>query len=383
MKVLILSISTGQGHHSTAEAIEKEFLKMGADCKIVDAYGYIEPRLKTMVSKAYTLATYTKKVSSIAYGISVRKTWLASKYSMPKVTNSFLARELRKCIEEEKADIVISTHIFAATMINILIEKKRIHAITVGIITDFTLHPFWEETRLLDYYVTPSELLEYQLNVKGIDLKKNLPFGIPIKEKFNNRMPKEEARKILNLDPEKFTILLMSGSMGYGKIDKSIEELDKLPFDFQSIVVCGTNKRQYNKVKAFPNKKRLDLYGYVDNVDIMMEAADVIISKPGGITTSEALAKDLPMIMANPIPGHEERNAEFFLNNGLGMLVTKTLPLDEAIYYLYRSPNRLKNLKKNIASFKKENPTEKLCKFLAGQVDKRAETKRRKPTNIK
>jgi len=114
-----------------------------------------------------------------------------------------------------------------------------------------------------------------------------------------------------------------------------------------------------------------------------MEAADVIISKPGGITTSEALAKDLPMIMANPIPGHEERNAEFFLNNGLGMLVTKTLPLDEAIYYLYRSPNRLKNLKKNIASFKKENPTEKLCKFLAGQVDKRAETKRRKPTNIK
>jgi processive 1,2-diacylglycerol beta-glucosyltransferase len=368
MKVLILSISTGQGHHSTAEAIEKQFVKMGIECKIVDAYGYIEPRLQTMVSRAYTLATYTKRFSSLAYGISVKKTWVMSKYSMPKVTNSILARELRKCIEEEKPDVIISTHIFAATMINILLEKKKLSAITVGIITDFTIHPFWEETRLLDYLVTPSELLEYQLDVKGIDIKKHLPFGIPIKEQFNNRTSKEEARKALGLDPDKLTILLMSGSMGYGKIDKNIEDMDNLPFDFQAIVVCGNNKRQYRKIKSLPKNKRFDLYGYVNNVDIMMEAADCIISKPGGITTSEALAKELPMIMVNPIPGHEERNAEFFLNNGLGLFVTKTFPLDEALYYLNKSPERLQNLKRSIADFKKENPTEKLCQFLSEKV---------------
>jgi processive 1,2-diacylglycerol beta-glucosyltransferase len=383
MKVLILSISTGQGHHSTAEAIEKQFVKMGVECKIVDAYGYIEPRLQTMVSKAYTLATYTKRFSSLAYGLSAKKTWVMSKYSVPKVTNSILAHELRKCIDEEKADVVISTHIFAATMVNILLEKKRLNAITVGIITDFTIHPFWEETRLLDYFVTPSELLEYQMNVKGIDTKKNLPFGIPIKEKFNNRISKQEAREILGLDPDKLTILLMSGSMGYGKIDRSIEDLDELPFDFQAIVVCGNNKRQYKKIKSLPKQKRFDVYGYVDNVDIMMEAADCIISKPGGITTSEALAKELPMLMLNPIPGHEERNSEFLLNNGLGLLVTKTFPLDEAIYYINKNPDRLKNLRKCIKDFKKEKPTEKLCEFLVDQVSKRAVSKSKKPTRIK
>ena len=373
MKALLLSITAGQGHHATAEAIENGFKQIGVESKFIDAYEYIEPRLKRAVSTAYSFnAAYNKRVYSLAYGISVKKTSRVSKYSLPKIMNSLMANELRKCILEEKPDVIVCTHIFPATMINILLERDKLDVLTVAVLTDFTLHPFWEEIGLIDYYVTPSELIEYQIIKKGLDPNKQLPFGIPIKAKFNERMPKAEAKKLLGLDPDKHTILLMSGSMGYGKIDKSIEELDGLPFDFQTIVVCGNNKRQLRKIKSVSKKKRFDVYGYVDNVDVMMDAADCIITKPGGITSSEAISKGLPMIMSNPIPGQEDRNVDFMLNNGLALYASKTFPLDEAVYYLFKNPNRLNEIKTAMEAYRKEYPTERLCQFLKDNFDSKS-----------
>jgi hypothetical protein len=225
-----------------------------------------------------------------------------------------------------------------------------------------------EEARLLDYYVTPTDLLEFQMEKKGLDVKKMLPIGIPIRPQFSERMDRYEARSRLGLDPHKHTILLMSGSMGYGRIDESIERLDRLNFDFQVIVVCGNNKKMYKKVKGLVTKKRFDIYGYVDNVDMMMDAADCIITKPGGITTSEAMAKGLPMIMVNPIPGHEMRNAEFMLNNGLALYATKSFPLDEAVFSLFQHPERITLLRSTIEIYARQNSAQNLCDFLIEKV---------------
>lgn len=374
MKILILSMSTGQGHHATGQAILEYFEKEGSECRMIDAYGYIRPLLQEAVSKAYLLSTvYTPKASSLLYELVVKKNEPLAKYSVLKLTNTLMASELRNYIDDYRPDIIICTHVLPATMINILIEKGCLNAITVGIVTDFTLHPLWEETRRLDYYVTVNELLDHQLMQKGLDLRKVLPFGIPIKPKFSIKGDQKKAREELKLDPDMPTILLMSGSMGYGKIDKTIQRLDELPIDFQTLVVCGKNKRQYIKIKKLKTKKRFDVYGYVDNVDLMMDAADCIITKPGGITSSEALAKELPMIMVNPIPGQEERNAEFMLNNGLALEATKTFPLEEAIFTLFRNPERLKHLKKTISYYGKKQATKKLCDFLTAEVAKRGD----------
>jgi processive 1,2-diacylglycerol beta-glucosyltransferase len=367
-------MSTGQGHHATGQAIQDYFEKAGSECRMIDAYGYIRPMLQDAVAKAYMLSTkYTPKASSLLYELVVKKNEPMNKYSLVKLTNTLMASELRDYIDDYKPDIIICTHVLPATMINILIEKDCLNAITVGIVTDFTLHPLWEETRRLDYFVTVNELLEHQLMQKGIDLAKVLPFGIPIKPKFSIKGDQKKAREAFKLDPDTATILLMSGSMGYGKIDKTIERLDELPLDFQTIVVCGHNKRQYRKIKRLKTSKRFDVYGYVDNVDQMMDAADCIITKPGGITSSEALAKELPMIMVNPIPGQEERNAEFMLNNGLALQATKTFPLEEAIFTLFKHPERLKHLKKTIALYGKKQATQKLCDFLTEEVAKRGD----------
>jgi processive 1,2-diacylglycerol beta-glucosyltransferase len=367
MKVLILSISTGQGHHATGQATQNSFQQKGVDCEILDAYEYIEPILSHLVSRGYLLSTaYAKKISSTLYDLVVKKNKPLKKYSVPKLTNTLWAMDLTTYIAEAKPDVIICTHVLSAILVHIMKEKQWISGsvLTVGIVTDFTLHPLWEEARLLDYFVTPTDLLEFQMKKKGLAAEKMLPIGIPIKPKFSERTDQSDARTQLGLDPHKRTLLLMSGSMGYGKIDESIGRLDSLSFDFQVIAVCGNNKKMYQKASGLATKKRFDVYGYVDNVDLMMDAADCIITKPGGITSSEAMAKCLPMIMVNPIPGHEMRNAEFFLNNGLALYATKSFPLDEAVFTLFQHPERLELLRSAIELHARRNSAENLCEFL-------------------
>ncbi|HVI42623.1 MAG TPA: glycosyltransferase [Anaerovoracaceae bacterium] len=374
MKALILSISTGQGHHATGQAIENELKQRQVDCETLDAYEYIEPILSHLVSKGYLLSTaYAKKISSKLYDIVVKKSKPLKKFSVPKMTNTVWAKDLKNYIEESKPDVIICTHVLSAILVNIMKERQWIDAVTVGIVTDFTLHPLWEEARLLNYYVTPTDLLEFQMEKKGLDTDKMLPIGIPIKPKFSERIDRFEARKQMGLDLHKHTILLMSGSMGYGKIDESIERLDRLNLDFQVMVVCGNNKRMYKKVKGLTTQKRFDIYGYVDNVDVMMDAADCIITKPGGITTSEAMAKGLPMIMVNPIPGHEMRNAEFMLNNGLALYSTKSFPLDEAVFSLFQHPERISLLRATIEIYARQDSAYNLCEFLIKKLEEKEE----------
>ncbi len=374
MKVLILSISTGEGHHATGKAVQDYFHRMGVECATLDAYEYIEPLLKSLVSKGYLISTaYMPKLSSRFYNFAVKKTKPVADYSVSKLTNTFMAEELKSYIDGYRPDAVICTHVLSSTMMSILKERHEIPCITVGVVTDFTLHPFWEECRELDYYVTPSELLEYQMEKKGLDVEKMLPFGIPIKPKFSRRTDRREARKKLELDPEMRTVLMMSGSMGYGKIDESLLKLDQLKYDFQIMVVCGNNKRMYKKIgKMLPElRKPVKVYGFVDYIDLMMDAADCIITKPGGITSSEALAKGLPMIMVNPIPGHEQRNAEFMLNNGIALYATKSFPLDEAVFSLFRHPKRISDLRHTIDLYGKRHSTKDLCEFLVAKVEER------------
>jgi processive 1,2-diacylglycerol beta-glucosyltransferase len=374
MKALILSISTGQGHHATGQAVQNAFKQLGADCEILDAYEYIEPILSHLVSRGYLLsASYAKKISSKLYDLVVNKKKPLKKYSVPKLTNTVWAKDLKTYIEETKPDVIICTHVLSAILVHIMKERDWVdeQVITVGIVTDFTLHPLWEEASLMDYFVTPTDLLELQMRKKGLDPKKMLPIGIPIKPKFSERISRRDARLQLGLDPDMRTILLMSGSMGYGKIDESISRLDSLNLEFQVIVVCGNNKKMLKKVEGLKTNKRFDVYGYVDNVDVMMDAADCIITKPGGITSSEAMAKGLPMIMTNPIPGHEMRNAEFFLNNGLALYATNSFPLDEAVFTLFHHPERLDLLRAAIEIHAKQHSARNLCEFLMKKYNDR------------
>ena len=149
-------------------------------------------------------------------------------------------------------------------------------------------------------------------------------------------------------------------------VKKRIKELDSLDIDFQMIVVCGNNKTLKNRVDSLATRKKILCYGYANNVDVLMDASDCVITKPGGLTVSEGLAKGMPLILINPIPGQEDRNVEFLLNNGMAQLVTSTYPVDEAIYQLFNNEWKIGNLSQGIKYIGKPYATRDLCEFILG-----------------
>lgn len=368
MKALILTISAGQGHNKTARAIGDYLKSIGVDTEIVDTYKYFNTALSNLVEKGYLLSTkFTPKVYGNMYTF-VEQRDHSDKINIVDMAGKIIARQFYKFIAGKNPDVIVATHIFAANLVSKFKEKKKTNAVTFGVLTDFTVHPFWE-TANLDYYVTPSALLNNQMIKKGIPEERILPFGIPIEMKFTNSVNKAEARKILGFENKK-TAFVMTGSMGYGDVIKYVKELDDLEYDFQIVTVCGSNVHLKNQIDRLHTKKKIYNFGFVDNVETIMDASDLIISKPGGLTTSEALAKKLPMILIDPIPGQEDRNYEFLINNGLAIGVSETFTVGEALYQLLASENRAECMKKMAEEIGKPDAGKRLGDFIVEIVNK-------------
>jgi len=338
MKVLVLTISAGQGHNKTARAIGDYLKSCGVDVDIIDTYKYFNTALSNLVEKGYLLSTkFTPSIYGNIYTQEERR-YHSDRMNIVNMAGKIVARQFYRFIENKKPDAIVATHIFAANLVTKFKRKKGSNVPTFGVITDFTVHPFWE-TADLDYYVTPSSLLNNQMIKKGISENKILPFGIPIEPKFSKEIDKSEARKSLGFD-DKRTVFVMTGSMGYGDVIKYVEELDRVQYDFQIVTVCGSNRHLKNEIDMLSTRKKIYNFGFVDNVDMIMSASDCIVSKPGGLTVSEALAKKLPIILIDPIPGQEDRNYEFLVNNGLAIGTSKTFSVEEALYQLMSSNTR-------------------------------------------
>ena len=375
MKVLILTVSTGQGHKQTAAAVSQYFEKQGAECIILDAYKYISPFISDSLEKGYLLTThYLPKTYGTFYEIFENKKNKDSHFSFfLSVNNAVAASKVAKYIEKLKPDIVISTHIFCATVMT-YVSKTLKNIVNVGIVTDFTIHPFWEETEM-DYYITASHLLGHQCAKKGLPADKVFPIGIPVSEKFCTKIPKDKARCMLGID-EKPTVMFMMGSMGFGNMPKMIAAIDSLELDFQILCICGKNEAAKRKIGKMAIKHKTYAYGFVDNVDVMMDASDFIITKPGGLSMSESLAKGLPAILMHPIPGHEIRNLEFFINNGISMAVTKTFTIDEAVYQMLSNEWKMENAGAGVSYIGKPNAVADLFNLLCGKERHENESKK-------
>ncbi len=365
MKGLIFSITTGQGHNQTAKVLSDYFNSVGVKCSYVDVYEYINPLLSESVSKIYLMST--QKMPKI-YGRMYRhleKRPADEMHGLPKFTTTILAKKLKKLVKTIAPDFIICTHVFAALLVTALGDNISKKIKTIGIVTDFTIHPYWEDTRL-DYYVTASKALTNQGIKKGISADKIKPLGIPIDPKFESKLSREEAFERLGID-NKRTILVMSGSMGFGNVLDEIRALDKLDYDFQIVSICGNNDKLKQSIDKLKTVKKVYNYGYVDNVDVFMDAAYCVVTKPGGLTTSEALAKGLPMIMNNPVPGQEDRNVEFLLNAGAAMKISRTYPIDDAVNQMFLS-DRKERLGEAIRSLGKPTATRDLVEFVISEI---------------
>lgn len=363
MRVLLISVKAGFGHHSTAQAVMDCLAERGIESRMLDTFDYIAPVLGESIDKGYLFSTKNfPEVYGKAYSLLDRRTEEYKPSSLIAILSKLVSHKLRDYIDDYAPDLIIGTHSYACLVMTYLKQRGHISCPTIGIVTDFTVHPFWESTNI-DYYVTADSLLDNQMRKKGIPTEKILPTGIPINPKFHRHIPQLEARRILKIDNRR-TILMMMGSMGFGNLEKQLEAIDALDMDFQVLCVCGRNEKMKKEIDRRAWSRKIITFGFVDNVDVLMDASDCIITKPGGLTTSELLAKGLPSVIMNPIPGQEDRNMEFLVNNGAAIAATETFGVDEALFELFSHSWRLRLLHLSVKRLGKPNSTGDLCDFV-------------------
>jgi len=364
-KALILSVTAGQGHNSVARALEQYYTSVGVECKVLDTIGYLNKLLGTSVDRGYLLSINKfKSIYSGWYEMLNKRRRSKSDMAPTRMMYHVFAGKLHKYVEDYAPDIIISTHPVPGVIMDILRRQGKLPQVTAGIVTDYTVLPYWEECLRLDYVVSANELMYPQLVKKGFRDSQILPTGIPVAAKFLSSRPAAEVREKFGLDPGKFTVMLMGGGMGYGDLPDSVRRLDALDFDMQFICVCGSNAGAKREIDLMKLTKPIANFGFVDFVDELMDASDCIVSKPSGISTSEALAKRLPIILVNPIPGQEIRNRHFLLNAGVAIAAGPLCPLEDAIYQLLRFPERVDNIRRNIELLRRPDAAKDLCEFM-------------------
>lgn len=318
MKVLILSCSTGQGHNSAARALEETFIQKGAKCLIVDPLSFAGRRTAKKAADIYTLMM---KNAPNAFGIIYKAGEIYSSTGIISPVYQFNARYSKKLegyIKEEGFDAVVSTHLYGMEACSAIKKRGRCKVPCFGVLTDYTCIPFFAETHL-DAYFIPQEELKEELVSCGMEADRLIPSGIPVKTQFSHPVSKGEARKKLNLEENIPAVLVMNGGIGCGNIlDFCTEFVKNNETDFYLIILTGRNAKLKKRTEeAFGSDKRVKIIPYTEEVYLYMFASDVVVSKPGGLTSTEAAVAGIPIIHLLAYAGCETKNAEFFARRGM------------------------------------------------------------------
>lgn len=397
-KVLILSASTGGGHNRAARAIKEEINKKIIDgkeieCEIIDSLKFVHNMMDKIISQGYEKsALYTPKVYGKAYRIS--ESDIISKHEFKNnPLAGLMARKLGKLIESKKPDILIGTHPFPMIALcsikkdNSPSENKIASTIKknlklsyeievppmISVLTDYTTHSTWIQQEI-DHYVVGDEFVKQLLIEEFVDENKVHTYGIPVEKSFLTNRDRHTVLSELNLDKDKFTILLMGGSFGAGNIKETLIELLDIDRDFQIVVISGRNEALKEKIDksllSYTHNKNVCSLGFTDKMNDILASVDILITKPGGLTTTEALLKGIPMIIPYCIPGQEEENLDFLLNCGAALKPTKKYTIPVLIKTLIDDPHRLSRLKENIECMKKYNSAEKIADLVLDELTK-------------
>lgn len=367
MNILILSASTGGGHFKASRALESYILENETDAniKVVDTLEYVNPFINKIVTRGYlVLAKYLNALYKSLYSSTDKfgvLTCLVTKLIF------LFSKKLLPLIDEFSPDVVITTHPFPTEMISILKGNKSIKVPSICIMTDYAPHNTWIKSNIDEYCVACEDMIEGMIN-RGIASNKIHPYGIPVYSGFFHQ--DEEDKKVLLKDLElsenKMTVLVMAGSFGVYNIEKIYKNISNIPMDFQIIILTGNNEILYNKIKEqikFSNKQT-KLIKFTNEVHRYMNIADVLITKPGGLTVSEALAANLPLITFDAIPGQEEANAKFLLNHGMSISIGRGDNCSEVIEALLKDEDKLKEIKENCMKFDKSNSASELLELI-------------------
>lgn len=320
MKVLILSCNTGAGHNSAALAIKEMMVKLGHDCVLKDALSYASQFVSDRVSNSYnSIVMHTPKAFGVGYRYCKSKTYTPGKVkSASYALNMVYSKRLYEDILRGGYDAVLCTHVFAAQSMTHVKHKHKLDIPLYVIATDYAFCPYYDELDVNNYFIS-LEKVKKEFLARGIEEDKIIPTGIPVSDRFNVELSRNDARIKLGIYHDRFLCTIMSGSMGYGNIFGLIDKvLESNAENYEILVICGNNKKLREGIsKRYANVQNVCAIGFTTDVHLFMKASDLIVTKPGGLSSTEAMVSNTPLILTSPIPGCETENYEILTSLGV------------------------------------------------------------------
>ena len=370
-KILIFYASYGGGHLSAANSI-KDYLSSNyenIDVELIDCMKYINKPIEKITTTAYNEMA---KKAPWAWGKIYSDSQKGPLAHITTRSNQVFAIKLLRLLREKKPNLIISTHPFGSQMCSYLKRKGKITSKIATILTDFAPHDQWlVGSDYTDYFFVAHNKMKEYLISKNIPENKIFATGIPISNKFLETFDTSKILSSLGLKENLKTVLFFAGGkFGLGK-SRTLEIFNTLVNDFnniQVIAISGKNKKMYeefNQIVKIANKTDfIKVFEFVNNVPELMAVSDVVITKPGGLTTTESLVSGLPMIIINPIPGQEEENAQFLEHSNVGIWLKKQMNITETISNFLSDNEKLKEMKENTKKISNRNSTKDICTIL-------------------
>lgn len=340
-------ITRVSGHRQATLAIQQALRQLDPDIEApaINGFGYTYPLLEKIVNKAYmSVIKRTPRVWDYLYdNPSIVKSSQSIQHFLHKTSHA----KIGKLFARHRPGAIVCTQAFPCGMVADYKREHKLDVKLIGVLTDFAPHSYWINDGV-DYYIVPSEDVKERLVAKGVAPDLIRAYGIPLRAKFASRLDPRPIADKMGLDPGVPTILVMGGGQGLGPIKKIVESLVKIRMYAQIIVLAGTNKKIIKSLRkcCARSDKKILIMEFATNVDELMELATLIVTKPGGMTTAESLAKGLPMVIINPIPGQEMRNTDFLIQKGIGIRVHEVKAIGEEIEILLNAPERLEAMSK-------------------------------------
>ncbi len=370
MKVLILSTGTGEGHNSAGKAVLEQFRKRGIPCEMADVLGFASERAASYGKRIYVWSTVkATKVFKGAYKAG-RAITSSRRKSPVYYANALYAEKLYHYIVDNGYDTIVMPHLFPAEALTYMLRKHgcRPDIRTYFVGTDYTCIPFTEETEA-DYYFIAHEELTEEYAKKGIAPEKLVPTGIPVSDRFRSLPSREEARESLGMNPEGHCILVMTGSMGYGKIENLVRALvSGMDGGDNVYILGGSNEKLKARLReAYREDPRVRVLDYTDRTAEYLAAADLLFTKPGGLTSTEAAVAGIPLAHTRPIPGCEDCNQAFYNAHGMSLSADSEEKLVEAAMELLSQPKGCRQMIERQHQVINGNAARDICDFILRQ----------------
>ncbi len=358
-KILIMYATAGIGHKKASLAVKKAFDEIApGDCEItiIDSLDYTNDVFK----KGY-LGSYLFMVNKMPsfWGMSYYLTdnyyfHLLMGWWMRRLNNAFNSKKLEKFLVEKDFDVIISTHFFGSEVIASIKRENKIRSKLITVVTDYQLHSWWV-VQPTDMYVVAGEDARNDLLRWKVAPEKISVLGIPVEPVFSKPADPDKIRSSLGFGKSIFTILVIGGGFGVGPIEDIVNVVNSMSCPIQLVTVCGHNEELVKKLEALKIRDdvKMKIFGFIDNVYEYMGISDILISKSGGITVSESLAKELPMLIIAPIMGQETRNSDVLIKHGSAVKIADIRELKGVLEDLVMHKEKIEALRANIRLIKK------------------------------